>query len=360
MKKIHFLIIAILCALGMASCDDDDGLKIGNNIVPPVLEQLLPENYVITESTILTDNVGYWRWKHADYGYSAAVKYTVEADTVDGTFDSPITLTDSDQDFALITAGMLNTAGLKIAPEESKIVSLDIRIRANLYKDDKIVDVPPVYSNIQSITFTTYFDEKAPVYPDQLYMIGKEFGDWSWGSEDIVEMTPIFIDDQGNGKGQFWCIRYFTANEGFKWSPVKAFNGDFAQLDEIVGYTVSGNDAVVAENGLYTVFVDMPNGRISVQPAEVYGMGDCFGGWDMQTYPFTIDGKLFKKTTTNGGELRMYGGSPAMSSIDWWKREFIIIDGKIEYRGTGGDQQRVQVPSGSNVVLDFNTGTGSF
>jgi hypothetical protein len=39
--------------------------------------------------------------------------------------------------------------------------------------------------------------------------------------------------------------------------------------------------------------------------------------------------------------------------------EFIILDGKIEYRGTGGDQTRVPVAAGKTVTLDFNAGTGT-
>ena len=38
-------------------------------------------------------------------------------------------------------------------------------------------------------------------------------------------------------------------------------------------------------------------------------------------------------------EVRMcvnFGG------YDWWKVEFIVLDGKIVYRGNGGDQERVR------------------
>jgi hypothetical protein len=56
----------------------------------------------------------------------------------------------------------------------------------------------------------------------------------------------------------------------------------------------------------------------------------------------------------------MYAAAPeGVTSGDWWSREFNIYDGKIEYRGTGGDQTAVPVTANQTVTLDFNAGTGS-
>ncbi len=56
-------------------------------------------------------------------------------------------------------------------------------------------------------------------------------------------------------------------------------------------------------------------------------------------------------------EVRMcvnFGG------YDWWKVEFIVLDGKIVYRGNGGDQERVSVSEGQKAYLNFTDGTGVF
>ena len=63
-------------------------------------------------------------------------------------------------------------------------------------------------------------------------------------------------------------------------------------------------------------------------------------------------------TTTAAGDLRIYAGSSA-ATTDWWTREFNIFNGKIEYRGAGGDQAAVPVAAGKKVTLDFNAGTGT-
>lgn len=191
-------------------------------------------------------------------------------------------------------------------------------------------------------------------FPENVYMIGDDFGNWNWESEDLVTMTPV------NGvEGAFWAIRYFDATKGFKWNTVKAWDGDFNQLgEEPVGYTITEGNAFVPEDGIYIVYIDIALNKITIEPATVYGMGDAFGGWNMGDYPFTVVDNKMTITATNDGNLRMYAGFSGATS-DWWTREFNVFDGKIEYRGTGGDQAAVPVTAGDVITLDFNAGTGS-
>lgn len=195
-------------------------------------------------------------------------------------------------------------------------------------------------------------EELVPTYPETMYMIGAEFGNWDWNSEAIVEMVPVNGTD-----GMFWCTRKFTADQGFKFCSVRDWNGDFATLGES-DVTVEGGNLVVKENGLYTVVVDLAGNKVSVKKAEVYGIGDAFGSWDAGT-PFTIneDGTATITTTAASadGGVRMY---TAVEGADWWRTEYIVLDGKIVYRGNGNDQERVAVTAGQTVTLDFNAGTG--
>ena len=46
--------------------------------------------------------------------------------------------------------------------------------------------------------------------------------------------------------------------------------------------------------------------------------------------------------------------------VAWWQAEFIILNNKIEFRGTGGDQERVNLTAGNyKIDLNFKTGAGS-
>jgi hypothetical protein len=154
----------------------------------------------------------------------------------------------------------------------------------------------------------------------------------------------------------FWCTRQITADQGFKFCSVRAWNGDFATLGTS-DVTVKDGNLVVAETGLYTVVVDMAGNQVSVKKAEVYGMGNVFGSWDAGKYPFTInaDGTA-SITAPNAGDIRMY---TAIEGVDWWQAEYNVFDGKIQYRGNGGDQAAVPVTAGQVVTLNFNAGTGS-
>ncbi len=206
----------------------------------------------------------------------------------------------------------------------------------------------------------TILIEEYKEYPDALYMIGDDFGNWNWDSEGVVEMTPVFVNDAGNGEGQFWTIRYISAEKGFKFNSKKAWGGDFCELTTNDGYTAAGGNCYVAESGIYMVHVDLKASKLHVEPARVYGIGNCFGGWTegMEEALFVADGQTLKATAAKAGEIRMYAAS-AIANTDWWTREFVFFDGKIAYRGKGGDQERVNVNAGQTIVLNFNEGTAS-
>ncbi|MBO5545106.1 MAG: SusF/SusE family outer membrane protein, partial [Bacteroidales bacterium] len=200
-------------------------------------------------------------------------------------------------------------------------------------------------------TLTKTGDADAPALPETMYIIGNDFGSWNWDSESVVDMTPV------NGKdGAFWAIRYLTADTEFKFCPVRAWNGDFCTLGTNEGFTTPGNNKV-EKAGLYIICVDVAADRILVEPARVFGIGECFGGWESDPVAFTVDGAKVVSPALAAGELRMYTAASCYDAA-WWQMEFIVLDGKIAYRGNGGDQERVSCTAGQKVTLDFNAGTG--
>ena len=195
---------------------------------------------------------------------------------------------------------------------------------------------------------TEEYQEKAP---DAVYMIG-EFCSWKW--ENCFPMVRVHSGDA------FWAIMNLKANEGFKFNTVKDWNGgDFTKLVQgVEGATEKDGNLIVAEDGLYLIYVDYATDKVTVQPARVYGLGDAFGGWDNGVAFEAKDGK-FEGVTTAAGNLRMFADADIMEGIDWWKREFNIYGGKIVYRADGGDQEAVPVQAGQKITLDFNAGTGT-
>ena len=169
-------------------------------------------------------------------------------------------------------------------------------------------------------------------------------------------MTPVH-----SHPGAFWAIRYMTTTTEFKFCAKKEWNGDFTGLTTNTGFETPGNNKVTAD-GMYMIYVDLENDAITVEPANVYGMGDVYGGWDAAKAEnlFTLDGTTLTSTAPTAGHIRMYAAAPTgVEGVDWWQMEFNVFDGKIEYRGGGGDQAAVAVTAGQKVTLNFNAGTGS-
>ena len=215
----------------------------------------------------------------------------------------------------------------------------------------------------KSFTYTpTLLEEITPTYPETLYIIGAQFGDWNWASADVVDMVAVNTGDNNLGEGQFWAVRYIETGKGFKFCPKKEWSGDFATRATTTGVTVDGGNCFVAESGVYMILVDLKEDKMAVEPAAVYGMGDAFGGWTEASasakFAVAADGKTLEATTSAAGNLRMYAVSSIQTS-GWWTREFNVIDGKIAYRAKGGDQAAVPVTAGQKVTLNFNTGVGT-
>ena len=220
------------------------------------------------------------------------------------------------------------------------------------------------YGNDES----TILIEEYKEFPDHVYMIGQDFGGWNWDSDGVVELVPVVHQPSwgAEAEAQFWTVKYFKAgsDHGFKFCSQKAWNGDFWGLDENDGFVEAGGNCTVETDGFYLVHIDFKRSMVHVEPARVYGIGNCFGGWDegMESALFKADGQKLKATVAAAGELRMYVAS-SIATSDWWTREFIFFeDGKIDYRGDDegqGDQARLNVLADQVVVLDFNAGTGA-
>jgi hypothetical protein len=342
MKKLSILLF--LFVLVFTACEKDED----RYTVLPIEQVKAPVLAAHDAIVVNADNCNdytVFTWTAADFGIATATEYSLYA-VLDGKEPALITSTFGDS----LSISLLDIG--KALYNQSEI-TIDSPTDVKFYV---VASIASTYGTVQSapVTVSVEIGSDVPLYPEHVYMIGQEFGGWNWGDAGVVEMTPV----NGNA-GKFWAVRYFAdpAN-GFKWCNVKEWKGDFFTLGAEAGFTTQDGNAFVSVAGFYSVVVDYTINKITIEPAQVYGMGDCFGGWNTGQYPFTVNNTTLKITTTSSGELRMYATSSA-TTADWWQMEFIIFDGKIAYRGNGGDQERVSVTAGKTVTLDFNAGTGT-
>lgn len=103
---------------------------------------------------------------------------------------------------------------------------------------------------------------------------------------------------------------------------------------------------------------------VEFEEPAVYLIGNTVGGWDMGQanakfeIPATADSEFVSPAFVASDEIRAYVALPQVGE-DWWRAEFMVFDGKIEYRGNGGGQPRVRGEAGQKLYLNFGAGTGS-
>ena len=189
----------------------------------------------------------------------------------------------------------------------------------------------------------TYTIEAAPT---ELYMTGSEYG-WS----DWRQLVPIYGTDD-----QFWTVVYLAEGEQFKFAPQAGWGNDFGYtgttINDVAGAGIissADGNLVAGKAGWYLLHVTNGTDRVfEVLEPNVYLIGDAAGEWNIDashkfTVPATKDGEFVSPAFAKDAELRM------CVSIDpdgWWKTEFIVANGKIDYRGKGGDQARLNVSAG--------------
>ncbi len=197
-------------------------------------------------------------------------------------------------------------------------------------------------------------------FPTALYMIGDGVGGWTW-SDINLPMVPV-----NSHPNLFWKIVWLNASGAFKFAPQRDWINDFGSTGSAVGgvYNKGGdNIPVPGTAGYYMVVVDLTANKIAIADPKVYLMGNTIGSWDTGNAAglMTVDNanSVIKITKTLAADdIRMYAWHPWFT--DWWQSEFIVLNSKIEFRGTGGDQSRVGVTAGSHTVsLNFKTGAGS-
>ena len=166
---------------------------------------------------------------------------------------------------------------------------------------------------------------------------------------------------------QYWTVVYLTEGEQLKFAPQADWGGDFGYtgttIKDVAGANItssSDGNIVVGKAGWYLLHVTNGTEHIfEVLEPNVYLIGDTAGEWNINashkfTVPATKDGEFISPAFAKDAELRMCVsiGEPG----EWWKTEFIITNGNINYRGRGGDQARLNVSEGQKAYLNFTTG----
>lgn len=209
--------------------------------------------------------------------------------------------------------------------------------------------------NMLDLTFKV-----TPMSDPELYLTGNHY---DWG-KTWKQLVPVY-----GTTDLFWTIVYLHAGEQFKFAPQADWGNDFGMQATIhdeanAGVSDTDGNITIANAGWYQLTVTNGASRsVTISKPKVYLIGNTVGSWGIEdanlfTEPTTEDGVFVSKAFAKADEVRMCVSVPGH---DWWQSEFIVTaKGKIDYRGKGGDQTRVNVKAGQKAYLNFSKGTGKY
>jgi hypothetical protein len=340
MKRINLIAIITGAMLLFSSCEDEVRDPIVSLNAAPEILAPTGGSFVLTEESenaLLTTA----DWSDADFGFMAAITYTLELDQAGNDFSEPIALATSQVSRAPVYVGALNnlllSAGYPFAVEGD----FEMRVAASVHED---VDV--LYSEPVAVSITPF--EKIIIYP-KLWVPG-DYMDPQWSPGD----SPNLYSIKSNNKyeGYVW---FPNASSNFKFTSAPDWNNTnygYGSGDEVSGELDDDSGAgnlYLTSAGYYKLNADLTAMTYSFLKTEWGVIGDATpGGWDSDTnmtydpatkvWSVTLDlvAGLIKFRANGGWDLN-YGSNNANGIAD-----------------QGGSDIPVAAAGNYTVVLDLN------
>lgn len=371
MKNIKFLSSLFAGLLLFTACETD----MESNPTLSVPDSFVLNTPTLSEGVYNLDNSDHIEFTctQPDYGYTAPVVYTVEV-SLSEDFTTLETLTTSYTTAKMEVAASemaVSVTNLKVAEDMTDAdfpmtTSVYVRLKADLSNVDATV-----YSNPVEIDVYLSFSLPATEFPEEMYVVGS-ICDWDW--ESAYSMVPVYGSSDYDYCGTFWSMIYFDADAQMKVNTVTSWSGtevgyEGATIIDNAGASVSDSDGniKVANAGWYIVTVkteivglDLVY-TITFDEPKVYLYGATVGDvWEANdanlfTVPADGAGDFVSPAFSAGGEIR---ACVVLDGFDWWKSEFIVLSGALEYRANGPDQDRVEGSAGQKLYINFPNATG--
>ncbi|MFO8000380.1 MAG: SusE domain-containing protein [Marinilabilia sp.] len=262
MKNIKFLFVALLGVIGLYSCDQTDDEPMVGTYTPPAIT--IPEagaNYVLSEKGA-ENLIEVMEWEPADFGFDAAVDYTVEVDGVDGDFSEPYELATSNSTDLRLKVKELNDAAIEyLEPEEPG--ELLVRLKAELHDDVEVL-----YSDPVTISVVPYSTLKVI---EPLFIVGDVLGsDHEWDNNNYTYI--MFRDSDDPNVFDYTYTGHFNAG-GYKLLPeLGNWDRQFGLIDgELVKDDGGSGNITIEEDGYYTININTDEVTFSQEPYDASG-----------------------------------------------------------------------------------------
>jgi hypothetical protein len=242
MKKYLFLLG--LTVLAFTACKDDEfGPVLKVNGTPAFTSPAGGTAYVLTSANA-SEKFADFSWTAADYGYDAAVTYTVEMDLAGSNFAAPV-IVGSTTGLSLsgITNEKINTfLFVTKALPGGDPAEVEFRVAANVSSD-----VPTVYSPVIKATVTPF--TIVVIYP-KLQVPGSYQG-WD-PTNDLTVIYSAKSDERYEG-----YINFGSDNSEFKFTKGKAWDVNWGDTGADGSLNPGGDNIKAPVAGVYKLNVDL-------------------------------------------------------------------------------------------------------
>ncbi len=275
---INKCLIFFVASLALMSCEkDEERLVVKDGTVPTMSASA--NTVVLTEEEAANEALTI-NWTASEFGYPAAVNYTLQLDMKGNNFEAPV---EADLGGGSLkktfTVSELNTLINKLPITAFRENEIEARLKASVSDN-----VDPVYSNVTAIKATPYLTE--PPYAT-LYMVG-DATEFEW---DNAKATPMYRSEEDifiytyTGRLKAGNLK-FLGKLG-SWTPMWGSDGN---NNVVFRETESDPDPAsftIASEGYYTVSLDLRNNKYTIAPynasgATVYpsiGIIGAFNDW---------------------------------------------------------------------------------
>jgi len=356
MKNIFFKLFVIAIAYStLTACKKDEVKTVMRTATLPAVT-LSPSSIVLTDASS-SDSVQTISWTKSDYGFNAAVTYTVMVAKSGTDFAGAQQISVGSNSSLKLTGNYLNNLAIGAGITPGTAGDLDIKIKSSL--SDSVVD----YSDVSKLTVTTY----QSLFPALTVLGGNSWVTPGTRTNGFVLTSPNYNSQyegylnlpnaDGYGGDAFKLVSSTTATVyGWGTNPVLV-NGVYS-VDLVVG---SGNIWLTPAPNFIKVDVDISTLKLNYVPVQFFISGDD-NSWSTSATPMTFDPATNTLRATNvsltAGKKFVFtvnGGYDISYKVD--------NDGKLIFAGAptwNGNNINIQNTGVFTVILDLSGGDGMY
>ncbi len=293
MKKNN-LLLTLMVGAALMACDNRELATVTDTFTPPVMNPAPVASLVMTEA--LASNTLAFSWQAPDYGYDAAVSYTLKMDLAGASFANAIDIATVTTTSADVTYDKINTALLTLGGLEGVASNVQIKVVA------KVIGLTPETMSSDSVAMTLTPYEVIIVYP-HLNLPGSYNpflgGDWNGSGSEYTRIYSLKSDEVYEG--------YVNMVKGgdpanaveFKFTKVAWGDGEYSYSSAGKLVAGGGGNVPLATGGYYKVSADLVALTYSVTKITRWGVigSATAGGWDSdQAMTYDIESNKWTAT----------------------------------------------------------------